>query len=95
MSDQPVIPDDLQLDHLCRNRLCVNPSHLEPVTCRENVLRGNGRCAANAKKTHCPRGHAYAGANLLIGTKGERCCRKCASIRSVKCKQRRRANHSE
>lgn len=47
----------MDLDHLCRNRWCVNPEHLEPVTNRENVLRGEGRTAQNAKKTHCDKGH--------------------------------------
>ncbi len=53
------IPDGLQLDHLCRVRNCINPSHLEPVTNRENSLRGAGFCAENAAKTHCPAGHEY------------------------------------
>jgi hypothetical protein len=47
----------LTLDHLCRNRRCVNPGHLEPVTIRENLLRGESASAANARKTHCPKGH--------------------------------------
>lgn len=51
------IPAGLTLDHLCRNRKCVNPSHLEPVTIRENLLRGKGASAVNARKTHCPKGH--------------------------------------
>lgn len=53
------IPDGLQLDHLCRNRICANPAHLEPVTNRVNALRGSGACGLNARKTECLRGHPY------------------------------------
>ena len=53
------IPKGLQIDHLCRNRKCVNPAHLEVVTNRENVLRGIGVTAIHAKATHCPKGHPY------------------------------------
>ena len=48
----------------CRNPACVNPDHLEPVSIRENLLRGVGPSAQHAKKTHCPAGHSYAGKNL-------------------------------
>lgn len=71
------IPDGLQLDHLCRNRKCVNPEHLEPVTCKENLRRGDTWQARNAAKTHCPAGHAYDAANTYIDGKGGRCCRAC------------------
>ena len=72
------IPDGLQLDHLCRNRACVNPDHLEPVSQRENLLRGVGATAMNARKTHCPEGHRYAGPNLYVNpTTGSRLCRTC------------------
>lgn len=70
------IPAGLQLDHLCRNRGCVNPDHLEPVTCRENLMRGHTVAAANAKKTHCNAGHALAGDNLRVW-KGKRYCIVC------------------
>src|SRR5438105_11185649 len=51
------IPDSLPLDHLCKNTLCVNPDHLEPVTPKENNRRSNSPSALHMKKTHCPRGH--------------------------------------
>ena len=71
------IPSGLQLDHLCRVRCCVNPAHLEVVSSRTNVLRGVGVTAMNAKKTHCPQGHPYAGDNLYIYPHGGRGCREC------------------
>jgi len=71
------IPESKYLDHLCRVRNCVNPAHLEPVTHRENVLRGEGRAAKNSKKTHCPKGHPYSGYNLCIANDGSRKCRIC------------------
>lgn len=70
------VSDELDLDHLCRVRRCVRPSHLEPVTPRENVLRGSGFPAVNAVKTHCPQGHPYDAENTLV-SKGERRCRTC------------------
>ncbi len=72
------IPDGLQVDHLCRNRKCVNPEHMEAVTVRENVLRGIGRTAVNARKTRCKEGHEFTEANTYINkSTGGRVCRKC------------------
>lgn len=72
------IPEGLHLDHLCRNRACVNPEHLQPVTVRENLLRGEGPSAVNAEKTHCPKGHPYSGDNLYVyPTSNIRRCREC------------------
>lgn len=71
------IPAGLQLDHLCRNTMCVNPAHLEPVTPQENTLRGHTLAAANAAKTHCPKGHPLSGANLYVTPRGYRDCRAC------------------
>ena len=72
------IPDGLQPDHLCRVRLCVFSGHLEPVTNRENILRGSGWCAINARKTHCLYGHPLNGDNLYCAPNGQRRCRECS-----------------
>ena len=53
------VPKGLEIDHLCRNRACLNPFHLEAVTRRVNVLRGFGACGNNARKTHCKFGHEF------------------------------------
>lgn len=72
------IPGGLQLDHLCRNRGCINPAHLEPVTLAENVLRGAGITAAHAAQTHCIHGHAFDEKNTRMRPSGGRDCRTCA-----------------
>jgi hypothetical protein len=73
------IPDGLTIDHLCRVRNCINPAHLEAVTLRENLLRGNTVAAMHARKTHCPRGHPYAGPDAEVYRyRGQRVCRRCS-----------------
>lgn len=80
------IPNGLTLDHLCRNRRCVNPSHLEPVTLKENVRRGRGPAAGNFRKTHCPQGHPLLGDNLVVRRGWRECktCNRAASYRKYK-----------
>lgn len=76
------IPEGLVLDHVCRVRSCVNPEHLEVVTNAENVKRGIGPTAINARKQRCKAGHAFDADNTMIGSKGERLCRKCSYRKS-------------
>lgn len=74
------IPADKQIDHLCRNKACVNPDHLEVVTQRENIMRSYGVTARNARATHCKRGHSLAPDNVYIHD-GRRVCKECAQAR--------------
>lgn len=83
------IPEGLELDHLCRVRDCVNPSHLEPVTHWENVRRGDGPVARNARKTECLNGHPLSGDNLM--SVDARRCRTCHRTRAREATRRYRA----
>lgn len=74
------IPAGYSLDHLCRASACVNPDHLEPVTHKENVLRGVGPTAENSQKTHCQHGHEFTNENTRITVAGGRLCRTCDKI---------------
>lgn len=77
------IPDGLELDHICRNRACVNPAHLEPVTHQVNLLRGDWPANLRRQQTHCIRGHEFTLENTHIRTNGTRLCRACARTRQA------------
>ena len=86
------IPEGLYLDHLCRVTLCVNPNHLEPVTQRENVLRGESFMAKRARQTECLLGHPLSGANLYTYPNGNRRCKICRNESLKRLYRRRKAN---
>lgn len=73
------IPDGLEVDHLCSNRACINPDHLELVTHKENINRG--RHNQNHGKTHCIHGHEFSDNNTSISKNGMRSCRTCGRDR--------------
>lgn len=77
------IPRGTEIDHLCRETLCVRPEHLEAVTHRENVLRGESLSARRARVTHCPNGHEYTEGNTYISSKNQRHCRTCEKNRAA------------
>lgn len=98
------IPEGMTLDHLCHtndpecpggddcpHRRCCNPEHLEVVTRGENVLRGVGFAAVNARKTHCPSGHEYTLENTALSPEGWRSCRVCSRVNQRRRKAARKA----
>lgn len=77
------IPKGLQIDHLCMNKPCVNPEHMELVTNRENKLRWA------AQLTKCPKGHPYSGNNLRVDKIGTKRCRICMTAAARRCRQKK------
>ncbi|MBY4212883.1 HNH endonuclease [Rhodococcus fascians] len=84
-----LIGEGLTLDHLCRNRACCNPEHLEPVTQKVNSLRGESVGAINARKTHCIHGHEFTEENTRVyyhlGA-AHRACKTCTKVRKRRAK---------
>lgn len=88
------IPEGLEIDHVCRVTMCVNPDHLEAVTHRENLRRGDTFTRKQLAKTHCPQGHPYDEENTYISVRGLRYCRTCVRVANRKSYRKRKARQA-
>jgi len=90
------VPDGQVIDHLCRERACCNPAHMEPVDNRTNLMRGDTHAARNAAKTHCIRGHEFSEANTYVDALGKRVCRTCRQAHKKQARMvRRLSKHTQ
>lgn len=94
MALRGAIPEGMELDHLCKNPICVNPNHLEPVTRDENQRRSANPSSVNGKKAICVRGHLLDGTNLYLQPNGYRQCRECRRLRWERYEARRKAGEA-
>lgn len=85
------IPTSCEIDHVCRNRSCVNPDHLRAVPHRENMRVSDTVMGRNAAKLYCKRGHPLLGENLYVTRKGHRQCRECLRLHARNARSRRKS----
>lgn len=84
------IPEGLHIDHLCRTRACVDPSHMEPVTPGENVRRGEAPMIVRSRASHCQKGHEFTPENCRFTKLGYRKCRTCDNAAAARMQKARR-----